>query len=85
MINLISNALKFSEPGSLINIKASNLADLAADKQNLSIEVCDNGIGITEADQENLFKPFFRSTDPNSISKNKYGNGLGLSICKMIA
>lgn len=45
----------------------------------------DEGIGITEADQENLFEPFFRSTDPTSISKNKYGNGLGLSICKMIA
>ena len=45
------------------------------------ISVADNGIGINEQDQKNLFKPYFRTTDSKSKKMNANSHGLGLSIC----
>ena len=44
----------------------------------------DTGVGISEEDLSNLFKPFFRSKDKLSLEHNKNGNGLGLHICQNI-
>ena len=54
-------------------------------KQKLSIEVVDDGIGMNEDDLKNIFNPFHKIKDEQSIEKNKNGHGLGLSICKRIA
>ena len=51
---------------------------------DLCIQVVDTGIGITQTDLSNMFKPYYRSTDSVSQNKNKNGHGLGLSICKNI-
>jgi len=72
MINLISNAVKFSEINAVISIR-SNIAEGVA-----RISVQDHGIGISEEDQEHLFSSFFRGKNATNIQ----GTGLGLHIVK---
>ena len=70
IINLVSNAIKFSPEKSNISINA-NLSE-----RELTLSVADQGIGIPEADQKHLFERFFRSSNAGEIQ----GTGLGLSI-----
>ncbi|MEI9810626.1 MAG: ATP-binding protein [Bacteroidota bacterium] len=72
VINLISNAIKFSEAGQPIAIKS-----LVAD-DTINIRITDEGIGISEEDQENLFSSFYRGKNAANIQ----GTGLGLHIVK---
>ena len=72
LINLISNAVKFSEENTAINIR-SKVEDSTA-----TISVQDQGIGISEEDQEHLFSSFFRGKNAMNIQ----GTGLGLHIVK---
>lgn len=72
LINLISNAIKFSGEGASIELK-SNVYD-----NNAEISVIDQGIGISENDREHLFSSFFRGKNAANIQ----GTGLGLHIIK---
>jgi PAS domain S-box-containing protein len=72
LINLISNAIKFSDEGASIFVNS----ELAMDK--LAVEVRDQGIGISGDDQEHLFSSFFRGRNAINIQ----GTGLGLHIVK---
>lgn len=72
VINLISNAIKYSGENTMIQFN-SILKD-----DELLIEIKDNGIGIPETDLHNLFEPFFRAHNTGSIP----GTGLGLNIVK---
>jgi GAF domain-containing protein len=75
LLNLVGNAIKFTDQGA-ITIKAS-----AADgAYNLAVQ--DTGPGISEADQGKLFQEFQQAD--NSITKTKGGTGLGLAISKRI-
>jgi signal transduction histidine kinase len=74
LMNLISNALKYSDPGSRIGVR------LAHDDKALLITVEDSGIGILDADREQLFEPFHRGGNVENIS----GTGLGLAIVKQV-
>ena len=85
IINLVSNAIKFAPAGSSIIVKVSLSLLPFENKQIVSIEVSDKGIGINEIDLKNLFSPFFKTSDSMSREKNKQSHGLGLSISKMIA
>jgi signal transduction histidine kinase len=76
MENIIDNARKYSNDGSTIAIRAHR------DAKGLMVEVSDSGIGIDEADLENVFKPFFR-TD-RSRTRSTGGVGLGLTLSKRI-
>ena len=78
LINLLSNAIKFSHNGGDVHL---NLSIDFRGKGDVLIDVIDEGIGISPAERENLFKPFFKSVDQKSKQKNPNGNGLGLSIC----
>ncbi|QDV13212.1 Sensor protein CzcS precursor [Rosistilla oblonga] len=75
--NLVSNAIKYSSPGSPIEVQAIN------DANHVVLRVTDAGCGISESDQQHLFDPFFRSSDARS--KGISGNGLGLAIASRIA
>jgi two-component system, OmpR family, sensor histidine kinase ArlS len=75
IINLIDNAIKYSE-GDYLDVKLWK-SDM------VYISVCDNGKGIPLADIENISEPFYRSD--KSRSRKLGGSGLGLSICKEIA
>jgi CheY-like chemotaxis protein/anti-sigma regulatory factor (Ser/Thr protein kinase) len=73
LINLLSNAVKFTEEGHIL-LKAE------ADSEFVTISVCDTGIGIDQAAQQQLFVPF-QQVDP-SVTRRAGGTGLGLAICR---
>ncbi len=73
LLNLISNAAKFTAKGMI-----SVIADSFDDGRWLSFSVKDTGVGISEANQQKLFSEFFQI--PESQSLNPRGTGLGLSI-----
>lgn len=70
--NLLSNAIKYSSLGSNIYF------NLECDGTNAVLRICDRGIGISEADQKQLFEPFHRGKNVRNIP----GTGLGLVVVK---
>lgn len=76
ILNLCSNALKFTKQGS-ISFKAQVNA-LDDDGIKLSVTIADTGIGIAEEKHQEIFKPFIQAD--SSTSRNFGGTGLGLSI-----
>jgi len=76
--NLIGNALKYTNSGGTIEVVLDNCKP----PRNLSVEVCDNGIGIPESDKEKIFSEFYRAS--NVKQKNFEGTGLGLAVVKQI-
>lgn len=72
VINILSNALKYSNEDSLVEFSTT------ITENNLVIEVKDSGIGIPEAEQKHMFEKFFRAKNVTNIQ----GTGLGLHIVK---
>ncbi|MDR1093778.1 MAG: response regulator [Clostridiales bacterium] len=81
IMNLLSNAAKFTPSGGSVLLKA--VLESQEDGVNeISFAVKDSGIGITPEQKDRLFKPF--SQADNSISRKFGGTGLGLAISKRI-
>ncbi len=78
VVNILSNAIKFSRPGGVVSI-ASTLDDEAG---RVLITCQDHGVGIPSEDQAALFTRFFRAS--NVTNQSIPGTGLGLSIAKQI-
>jgi hypothetical protein len=76
LINLISNALKFTAPGGRVEI------GVASGPERVKLWVSDTGIGIPEAELSQIFDRFFRTS--RSQEANRPGTGLGLTIVKSI-
>jgi signal transduction histidine kinase len=74
LINLVSNAIKFTPEGGRVMIGAQRLADV------VEISVSDTGVGIAEAELEHLFEEF-RQVD-SDITREQRGTGLGLALTK---
>lgn len=70
IVNLISNAMKYSGSAAIINVSTTVQDD------QCYIHVEDNGIGIPKEDQKHLFTAFFRANNTSNIQ----GTGLGLNI-----
>jgi signal transduction histidine kinase len=61
LINLITNACKFSKKGDQIFVVLKEI--IKSGQLHILIEVIDTGLGISELEQKNLFSPFFKTTD----------------------
>jgi PAS domain S-box-containing protein len=80
LINLISNAIKYSEAGTVITVKVSLTSDNGDNNKSDAIEITisDKGMGIPKSEQKYLFGRFFRAENAMNFS----GTGLGLNIVK---
>lgn len=72
LLNLLSNGLKYSGEKGVVEIELEDRVD------DLVLKVSDNGIGIPDKDQENMFERFHRAENVSNIQ----GTGLGLNIVK---
>ena len=79
-INLIGNAIKFTEKG---YVEVEIFGDLAEDKMRLNLAVKDTGIGIANSDLLRIFEQFEQSD--TGYRRSYDGTGLGLSIAKSLA
>ncbi len=75
LVNLLDNALKFSETGSEVVIAAR-----CSEKKQVEVAVADRGLKIPAEDLERVFDKFYRLHSPRQVS----GTGLGLAICRGI-
>ncbi|AQR62624.1 hypothetical protein BZG35_13940 [Brevundimonas sp. LM2] len=71
LVNLISNALKFTPAGGEVRVCASSVGD------RLRLEVIDGGPGLADEDRERVFQPF----EQTAAGRAAGGAGLGLAIC----
>ena len=76
LLNLLSNAIKFTARGGTVTVSARHTV------AGLQLEVCDTGIGISEADLPLIFEQF-RQAD-SSTSRLHEGSGLGLPLVKRL-
>src|SRR4051812_47315127 len=77
VVNLLDNAIKYSEPGQSVEIGATRAGD------RVSIVVRDHGIGIPTRDLERIFERFYRVD--RARSRDTGGTGLGLAIVRHVA
>lgn len=76
--NLVSNAVKYSDPGERVLVSVSR-----TDGDRCRILVRDDGIGIPAGEQANIFSKFFRAS--NAVRSRTEGSGLGLATVKFFA
>ncbi len=82
--NIIGNAVKYTPEGGIIDVNAEN-STITVDgneEKAVKIKICDNGVGIPEADISRLFERFYRVDKARTSEMG--GTGLGLSIAKEI-
>jgi signal transduction histidine kinase len=77
VMNLLTNALKYSKPKGVVKIRT-----YLFDTTYVGCEVIDQGIGIPETEQEQVFSRFFRAH--NAIGFTSEGTGLGLALVKLV-
>ena len=76
LVNLVNNALKYSDNEKFLGVK------LYREQSVLKLEVSDRGIGIERHEQDRIFEKFYRTCDP--LVHNTKGSGLGLSLVRHI-
>ncbi|MEO5842830.1 MAG: ATP-binding protein [Acidimicrobiales bacterium] len=76
LFNLLDNAIKYSEPGSTVQVRVANTND------EVSLVVQDHGIGIPAKDLDRIFERFYRVDQARS--RETGGTGLGLSIVRHV-
>lgn len=81
LFNLLSNAVKFTSQKGHITF-TDQIVKKENDKVAIHIEISDDGVGMSEEFQQDLFKPF--SQEESTLEQNGTGTGLGLAIVKRI-
>lgn len=76
LVNLVSNAVKYTDVGGRVTLT------VRSNDAQVEVVVQDDGIGILPEDRPQLFREFFRSTNPEALSRP--GTGLGLVIARRI-
>ena len=82
VVNLVSNAVKYSHDGGEVDVHVEQAGDAGDAASGVVLRVADHGIGVAPAEQRRLFDEFYRSADPAAASQP--GTGLGLSIVQRI-
>lgn len=80
LLNLVSNAVKYTDEGGRIDITLCEHGRMGSDHHMIRFEIRDTGIGMSEAFLEKLFTPFER--EHNSTTGGVVGTGLGMTIVK---
>jgi len=83
LVNLLSNALKFTEQGEIrleVTVRAAGKNPAGQERVTLGFLISDTGIGISREQQETLFTAFTQAD--SRITRIYGGSGLGLTICK---
>jgi len=80
LVNLISNAIKFTKTGTILTYIQSDSPD-AYNKINIMFSVYDTGVGMHKKYLNDIFDPF-KQIEDNDLNRVSKGTGLGLSICK---
>ena len=81
LINLASNAIKYTEQGS-VTVGARTRPGWTAEMRELEVWVADTGVGIDPAQRERIFEPFEQSVGADGVSRE--GTGLGLAIVRRL-
>ena len=81
LLNLVGNAIKFTEHG-VVTLRVRQVGTTADDVARLRFEVADTGIGMAPEVQMRLFQPFEQAD--NSVARKYGGAGLGLAIAKQL-
>tara|TARA_R110002020_G_scaffold24692_3_gene80925 strand:- start:1052 stop:3313 length:2262 start_codon:yes stop_codon:yes gene_type:complete len=76
LLNLIANAIKFTDQGE-VSVQVSSTVE------RLLFEISDTGCGLSEQQQQRLFEPFQQADE--SVARRFGGTGLGLAICKRLS
>ena len=79
LLNLVSNAVKYTPPGGKISLRVVQIPSFKAGRSAFEFRVRDNGIGMDEEFVKTIFDPFTREEDSES-----QGSGLGMTITKSI-
>ena len=82
LLNILSNAIKFTPTGGMISIRIAEKNDAPAGRACYEFRIKDNGIGMSEEFQKHIFEEFAR--EENSTVSGIQGTGLGMSITKNI-
>jgi signal transduction histidine kinase/DNA-binding response OmpR family regulator len=85
LLNLLNNAIKFTEKGGVsvqVAVKVGHVAGNFQDAVPLRFEVADTGMGMAESVRQRLFQKF--SQGDSSMTRRFGGTGLGLAICKQL-
>jgi signal transduction histidine kinase len=77
LLNLLGNAIKYNRPGGRVELRVEAPAD-----GRVRVQVCDDGVGIAEADLPRLFEPFHRGRHAGGPIS---GTGIGLSLSQRLA
>ena len=80
LLNLLSNALKFTPRGGKVTVRTG--LEAGAGGERVRVAVVDTGVGISEQDMHRLAKPFEQIE--SQLSKTQQGSGLGLALTKSL-
>ncbi len=82
LLNLLSNAMKFTKPGGVVGVRIIQKGNAPEDFASYEFQVKDTGIGMSEEFQKHVFEPFER--ERSSTVSGIQGTGLGMAITKNI-
>jgi CheY-like chemotaxis protein len=82
LLNLVSNAMKFTRPGGVISIRIREIASSSKGHATYEFHVKDTGIGMSREFTEHIFEPFTR--EDSATTSGIPGSGLGMAITKGI-
>ncbi len=83
LMNILSNAVKFTPPEGTVTVSAGQALEMSGYRVRTTIRICDTGCGMSESFQEQIFDVF--TQERSSTDESQKGTGLGMSISYLLA